>query len=98
MVSFSAVSLYSSNMSGWDAYIAALLGDKSVMTGAAIYGQGQNNTHTPKAQRQQRGKADTDIEERGQMQPQPRSSRLSSSPVSAPTWQTLERRVGVLGQ
>lgn len=26
-------------MSGWDAYIAALLGDKSVMTGAAIYGQ-----------------------------------------------------------
>jgi len=27
-------------MSGWDAYIAALLGDKSVMTGAAIYGQG----------------------------------------------------------
>jgi len=26
-------------MSGWDAYIAALLGDKSVMTGGAIYGQ-----------------------------------------------------------
>jgi len=27
-------------MSGWDAYVNALLGDKSVMTGAAIYGQG----------------------------------------------------------
>ena len=32
-------------MSGWDAYIAALLGDKSVMTGAAIYGQGQHTHH-----------------------------------------------------
>lgn len=29
--------LSASKMSGWDAYIAALLGDKSVMTGAAIY-------------------------------------------------------------
>jgi hypothetical protein len=37
-------------MSGWDAYIAALLGDKSVMTGAAIYGQGQQLK-----QQQQRG-------------------------------------------
>jgi len=27
-------------MSGWDAYINALLGDKSVVTAAAIYGQG----------------------------------------------------------
>jgi len=27
-------------MSGWDAYVNALLGDKSVMQGAAIYGQG----------------------------------------------------------
>jgi len=27
-------------MSGWDAYIKALLGDGKVMTGAAIYGQG----------------------------------------------------------
>lgn len=27
-------------MSGWDAYVNALLGDRSVMTGAAIYGLG----------------------------------------------------------
>ena len=27
-------------MSGWDAYVNALLGDRSVMSGAAIYGQG----------------------------------------------------------
>ena len=36
-------------MSGWDAYVAALMGDKSVITGAAIYGQsGQQITdNTP---------------------------------------------------
>jgi len=27
-------------MSGWDAYITALVGDKSTITGGAIYGQG----------------------------------------------------------
>lgn len=29
-------------MSGWDAYVNALMGDKSVIQGAAIYGQGAN--------------------------------------------------------
>jgi len=27
-------------LSGWDAYVVAMLGDKSVMTGGAIYGHG----------------------------------------------------------
>jgi len=34
-------------MSGWEAYVNALLGDGTVMTGAAIYGAADEETKTP---------------------------------------------------
>jgi len=33
-------------MSGWDAYVKALIGDASLITGAAIYGRPAGNNHS----------------------------------------------------